>query len=346
MNLYRGYGHDCAYCDGRAEKYYVEGEFGRDVEVKVNAPELLEGELDAKRKRKPMRRGFVMLGGGGGDSYQPAEEKYGLTRRILEVLERHPFPVHVLTKSVLVERDLDILKRIHERNGAVVSMSFSSADDAVSAVFEPGCALPSKRFGLLRRFADEGIPTGMFYMPVIPFVTDKPEMIAETVRRGKEAGVRFAAFGGMTMKGGRQEAHFMKVLAGYRPGLEPEYNAIYRGNRWGQPIPDYHGALDPLFLAAARKHQLPMRMPAALFAGKVDENDLVTVILDQMDSLTRMRGNTPPFRSAVWTLSKLEEPVSSYLDPTVLKGIGPRAAKIIAEILDTGTCREYESLLF
>ncbi len=116
MNLYRGCGHDCAYCDGRAEKYAVEGEFGAEVEVKVNAVELLRRELGpAARRRESAPSGFVLLGGGVGDSYQPAEERYGLARRALELLLELGRPVHVLTKSALVERDLDLLARIHER---------------------------------------------------------------------------------------------------------------------------------------------------------------------------------------------------------------------------------------
>ena len=125
MNLYRGCGHDCAYCDGRAENYAVEGEFGAEVEVKVNAVELLRRELaPAPRRRGSAPSGFVLLGGGVGDSYQPAEERYGLARRALELLLELGRPVHVLTKSALVERDLDLLARIHERSRAIVSMSF------------------------------------------------------------------------------------------------------------------------------------------------------------------------------------------------------------------------------
>ena len=86
MNLYRGCTHNCVYCDGRAEGYYVEGEFGNDVAVKINALEVLRRELDPKRKRTPFKRGYVMVGGGVGDSYQPIEEKYELTRKTLELL--------------------------------------------------------------------------------------------------------------------------------------------------------------------------------------------------------------------------------------------------------------------
>ena len=86
MNFYRGCNHNCVYCDGRSEGYYVEGEFGEDVWVKVNAIGLLRKELDPRRKRTPLKPCFIMLGGGVGDSYQPIEEKYKLSRKALYLL--------------------------------------------------------------------------------------------------------------------------------------------------------------------------------------------------------------------------------------------------------------------
>ena len=88
MNFYRGCAHNCTYCDGRAESYYVEGEFGNDIWVKVNAIDILRKELDPRRKRVPFRPCFMMLGGGVGDSYQPIENKYKISRRALNFLSQ------------------------------------------------------------------------------------------------------------------------------------------------------------------------------------------------------------------------------------------------------------------
>lgn len=198
MNLYRGCAHDCAYCDGRAEGYYVSGEFGVDVEVKINALELLERELDPGRRRKPLKRAFVILGGGVGDAYQPAEARYGLARGALEIIGRFGFPVHVLTKSALVERDLDLIVGINRASRAVFSMSFSTVDDRVARRFEPGCTPPSRRLEVLRRFKAAGVHTGAFFMPVIPFVSDHPAAIDEAMGRFREVGVDFVLASGMT----------------------------------------------------------------------------------------------------------------------------------------------------
>jgi len=203
MNLYRGCTHNCVYCDGRAEGYYVDGEFGRDVTVKVNAIDILRRELDPRRKRVTFKRSFIMMGGGVGDSYQPLEKKYELTRKALELMHEYNFPVHMLTKSTLIKRDVDILKEINKQSRAIVSFSFSSVDDKISAVFEPGVPPPDERLKTLSFFKNEGIACGMFLLPVIPFLTDTSKLLEHTISRAKEAGVDFVIFGGMTLKDGR-----------------------------------------------------------------------------------------------------------------------------------------------
>ncbi len=204
MNLYRGCSHNCVYCDGRAEGYYVEGEFGKDVAVKINGIEILARELDPARKRRPFKQSFIMVGGGVGDSYQPAEEKYQLSRKVLQLLYKYNFPVHVLTKSTLIIRDMDILKDINEQRKAVVSFSFSSVDNRISSIFEPGVPPPAERLKTLALFKEQGFACGMFLMPVIPFVTDTKGLIEQAVKRGAEIGVDFIIFSGMTLKQGRQ----------------------------------------------------------------------------------------------------------------------------------------------
>jgi DNA repair photolyase len=98
MNLYCGCSHNCAYCDGRAEKYQVEGEFGHDIALKMNAIDVLKRELDPTHKRKPMKRGFIFVGGGVCDSYQSVELQYELTRRARQLIAQYNLPVHILGK--------------------------------------------------------------------------------------------------------------------------------------------------------------------------------------------------------------------------------------------------------
>lgn len=219
MNLYRGCSHDCTYCDGRAEKYQVEGNFGKEVAVKVNAIDILKRELDPSRKRKPFKRGFFVVGGGVCDSYQPVENKYHLTRKALRLLNHYNLPVHMLTKSILIKKDLDLLKKINSQSRVLVSMSFSSMNDKISAIFEPGVPAPSARLNILKELKKEGLACGIFMLPVIPSITDTEELMEETISKAKEAGLDYLIFGGMTLKEGRQQNHFFNALQNYDPSL-------------------------------------------------------------------------------------------------------------------------------
>lgn len=345
MNLYRGCTHNCAYCDGRAEGYYVDGEFGKDVVVKTNSIELLNRALDPRRKRKPLKRSYIMLGGGVGDSYQPVEKKYELSRKALHVIHDHGFPVHILTKSTLVRRDIDIIKKIHRQSRAVVSFSISSFDDSISAIFEPGVPPPSQRFETLDYFKGEGIPCGVFLLPVIPFITDTYSMVDRALSRAKQSDIDFIVFGGMTLKQGRQRDYFIKILHQYFPGLLSQYDMIYPLGKYGEANPEYYKSIAQVFDTVASKYKIPKRMPAMLFNDILELNDVVTVILEQLDYLLRLKGAKSPYGYAAYSASKLTESISMLKNLRSIKGVGKTTEGMIKEIVRTGSCSYYEKLL-
>jgi len=345
MNLYRGCMHNCVYCDGRAEKYQVDGEFGSDVVVKVNAIDLLSRELDPRRKRTPFKKGYVGVGGGVGDSYQPVEKKYELTRKTLQLLYDRGFPVHVLTKSTLVKRDIDIIRKINEKTRAIVSFSFSSADDDISAIFEPGVPPPSERLDTIKMFKDEGISCGMYLMPVIPFITDTKEKMEETVSKACEVGIDFIIFGGMTLKEGRQKDYFFSVLNKCFPKLIVDYEGIYKGDRWGSPSGSYYSSINLMFNSIAKNYKMPTRIPLDLYKDILSENDLVVVLLEHIDYFLKMKGGKSPFGYAAYSISQLKEPLSAMKgDLKKIKGVGSVTERIVREILETGSCSYYEKL--
>lgn len=346
MNLYRGCSHQCAYCDGRAEKYQVSGDFGEDIEVKVNCIDVLQRELDPKRKRTPWKSGYMLIGGGVCDSYQPLEKKYQLTRQALQLLQEHPFPVHLLTKSCLIERDIDLIEALHEKRRAVVSMSFSSVDDAISRVFEPHADLPSQRLQTLARFKQRGIPIGIFLMPLIPFITDVPKKMNDTMQAARDIGVDFMVISGMTLKPGRQMEHFFTVLDAYQPALRLEYGIIYNNNPYGQSTPEYNANLHAMLLEITRSYQMPVRMPLSLWSDLVSESERVVILLEHIDYLLKMRGQRSAFGYAAWNLAQQTQPLPvlrARLEQ--VKGVGKNVADIVREILDTGTSRFYEWLM-
>ncbi|MFC2088306.1 radical SAM protein [Calditrichota bacterium] len=348
LNLYRGCSHDCTYCDGRAETYRVEGEFGKDIEVKTNAIEILDREMNPARKRKPMPRSFMLLGGGVCDAYQPVEKKYQLARQTLELILKYNFPVHILTKSALVERDLDLLQKINNQNKAIVSFSFSSADDKISKIFEPGVPSPSERFNLIKKIKDTGMSCGMFLMPVIPFLTDTPEKIEETLQSAKEAGIDFVIFGNMTLKIGRQKEHFFRILQKHYPELIPKYEQLYcNRDQWGAPISKYITSIHQIFEQKALVLKIPIRMSFEIYQKFLNQNDMIIVILEHMDYILKLRNQKSPYGYAAYSLSKLQKPIANIPKEKLLKmkGMGPVTVKIINEIIENGRCKYYENLM-
>jgi len=346
MNLYRGCAHNCVYCDGRSEKYKVEREFGNTVEVKINAIEILKKELDNKRKRVPLKKGYIMVGGGVGDSYQPVEKKYELTRKTLELLYEKNFPVHILTKSTLVERDLDILKKINKKTRTIVSFSFSSADEKISSIFEPGVPSPDSRFKTIEFLKNNGITCGIFLLPVIPFITDKKEIMQHTMKRACDVGIDFIIFGGMTLKDGRQKEYFFKTLKKYYPDLFTDYLNIYKSSKWGMATSDYYDSINQTFNVIAKYYKIPRRIPQKFFNDILDENDLVTVILEHLDYLLNLEGKRSSYRWAANSISKLQKPLSCMKnDLQKIRGVGPKTERIILDIISTGSSKYYEKLM-
>lgn len=344
MNLYRGCVHDCTYCDGRAEKYYVEGEFGEDVSVKINAVQILKRELDPARKRKPFKKCYFMLGGGVGDSYQPVEKKYELTRKILELLYEFGHPVSALTKSTLIARDIDLFKKIHLRAGAVISFSFSSVDEDASRLLEPGVPPPQERLEVLAMIKKQGIPAGMFLMPVVPFITDTDEQMEKSVRAAKEYNLDFIIFGNMTLKDGKQKLYFYKKIRPVFPSLEPAYEGIYRGSKWGAPADSYTTGVHKRFFKIAKKYRIPLRMPYRLFKHILSENDKVIVLLDHIDYYLKLEGQRSSFGYAGYLLSKIKESLQTSKKKIDALKVNKTVRDVIHEILDTGTSRLYEKL--
>ena len=164
---YMACAHGCVYCDGRAERYYVEGDFERDIVVRPNLPELLASELPKLRER-----GFISIGSGISDAYQPIEAENRIMARCAEVLAAHDHPVTLMSKSALALRDLDAWKAVNDRTRFMMLVSLTHADDGTRQVWEPGASSVDDRIEMLRRFSEAGCATGVLAMPLLPEITD------------------------------------------------------------------------------------------------------------------------------------------------------------------------------
>lgn len=217
MNLYRGCTHGCIYCDSRSKCYGFTHDF-EDVEVKINAPELLEKALRSKRKRCMIGTGSMC------DPYMPCEEKTELTRKCLEIIEKYGFGISLLTKSSRVLRDLDILKRINSSAKCVVQMTLTTYDEGLCRLIEPDVSTTRERFETLKILRDNNIPTIVWLSPILPFINDTKENIEGILDYCVQAEVKgIICFGmGMTLREGNRE-YFYSALDRHFPGMKQQY---------------------------------------------------------------------------------------------------------------------------
>lgn len=249
MNLYRGCEHQCIYCDSRSECYQIE-DF-RDVLVKVNALQLLERELPRKRVKGMVGTGSM------NDPYTPVEAQRNMTGQALEIIARHGFPVHIITKSDMVLKDLETLCAINARTRAVVSFTVTAADDALSRIVEPGAPPTSARLAALKVLAEHGIYTGVTMMPILPFIEDTEENVTAIVAAAHAAGARYILPGfGMTLRD-RQRAWYYDQLDRHFPGLRARYERTF-GDRYSAPCRNVR-RLEALFDGLCRQYGIRTR---------------------------------------------------------------------------------------
>ena len=225
MNLYRGCTHGCIYCDSRSLCYQMSHAF-EDVEVKKNALELLEKTLKGKKKRCMIGTGAMT------DPYIPLEEKLGLTRGALELIEKYGFGIAIQTKSARILRDLDLLTKINQRTKAVVQMTLTTQDDALCRILEPNVSVTSERVAALKTFREAGISTVVWLAPILPYINDSRENIQGILESCIDAGVKgVLCFNmGLTLRDGNRE-YFYAQLDRHFPGLKQRYIREF-GNRY------------------------------------------------------------------------------------------------------------------
>ena len=265
MNVYRGCMHGCVYCDSRSRCYQFTHPF-EDIEVKENAPELLEKILRTKRKK-------IMIGTGSMcDPYQPCEMDLRIVRRCLELIDRYGFGAAVLTKSDRVLRDLDLFTSINRKAKALVQMTLTIADEGLSRKLEPNVCNSRRRYEVLKEFQIAGIPTVVWMTPILPFLTDTKENVETIVDWCIDAGVKGIICWnmGMTLREGDRE-YYYRALDRYFPGLSLKYREKY-GNSyevvssrnaelmtWFHDQCEKHGILHTPETCFAYMHELPER---------------------------------------------------------------------------------------
>jgi DNA repair photolyase len=191
LNPYRGCEHGCIYCFARPTHAYLGLSPGLDFETrlyaKVNAAELLRRELAS-----PSYTPSCIALGVNTDAYQPCERQFQLTRQVLEVLQECEHPVGLITKSALIERDIDILAAMAQKQQAVAAVTITTLDHTIARTLEPRAASPTRRLQTIRRLAEAGIPVSVSVAPIIPFITE-PEL-EHILTAARDAGATGAGY--------------------------------------------------------------------------------------------------------------------------------------------------------
>lgn len=217
INLYRGCSHGCIYCDSRSSCYQIKHDF-EDIEVKRNAPFILEEQL--RRKRNPC----MISTGAMCDPYIPVEQELQVTRQCLTLIERYGFGLAILTKSSRILRDLDLLKAISKKTKCVVQVTLTTYDEDLCRKLEPNVSTTLERFHVLEVMRDNGIPTVVWLSPILPFINDTEENLRGLLDycvQAKVYGILCFGFG-MTLREGNRE-YFYAQLDRIFPGLKQKY---------------------------------------------------------------------------------------------------------------------------
>jgi DNA repair photolyase len=228
MNLYRGCQHGCIYCDSRSLCYKL-GDLA-DIRVKKDAIPILEHELRSKKIRGTV--GFGSMN----DCYMPVEKDFELTRKALQLMDRYKFPIHIITKSNLVVRDIDVLQRI-SKIYAAISFTITTTDDHLARIIEPSAPPPSERFAAIKELSTKGIYCGITFMPVLPFINDTETNVVEMVQKAKESGAQYILpYFGLTLRDGNRE-YLYKMFELHFPGMKEKYEQQF-DNQYNCPSPN------------------------------------------------------------------------------------------------------------
>ncbi|MCL2287837.1 MAG: radical SAM protein [Candidatus Bathyarchaeota archaeon] len=272
MNLYRGCTHGCIYCDSRSVCYQMSHDF-EDIEVKRDAPKILESQL--RRKRKPC----MISTGSMSDSYIPLENELQVTRQCLLLIEKYSFGLAIQTKSNRILRDLDILKRINAKTKCVVQVTLTTFDEDLCRKIEPNVSTTLERFRVLETLQEAKIPTVVWLSPILPFINDTEENLHGLLNYCIKAKVRgILCFGfGVTLREGNRE-YFYAKLDEQIPGLKQKYVQQF-GNAYICASPNSEQLMN-IFQSKCQQQGILYKVDDVFaYLRKFEQKDLQTVLL-------------------------------------------------------------------
>lgn len=268
MNIYKGCCHGCIYCDSRSSCYNII-DFDR-VRAKENSTKLIESDLKSKKKK-----GVIGIGAMS-DPYNPFEKKYLLTREALKLIEKYNFGISIATKSSLITRDIDILKRIKEHSEVLIKVTVTTFDDKLCSRIEPNVSLSSERFAAIKELSSNGIYVGVLLMPILPFINDTEENIINIIRKAHESGAKFVfSYGlGVTLRHNQREYFYDRLKDIYGDYMVKKYINNF-GEKYECSASNY-SRLWNVFKAECEKYGLLYKMEDIIkdYKGKYEKEQL------------------------------------------------------------------------
>lgn len=268
INPYSGCSFNCSFCYIRGSKY---GEnMARSMQVKENAVELLDKQLSLRSKKN--QYGIIVLASAT-EPYLQIEPEQRLTRRILERILHYRFPVHIITRSDLVPRDFDILSEINKTAilppdlegklpaKALITFSFSTLDDHIASMFEPGATPPSKRLSCLQKTLGAGFHAGVSLIPILPYISDSEECLEKFYSTFTQMGVKYLFPASITLFGDEpagSKTLTLRVIDKYFPQLSESYNKLFASGY--QVDRNYHKTFVNRVAAVRKKYGIPDRI--------------------------------------------------------------------------------------
>jgi DNA repair photolyase len=328
LNPYSGCAHACIYCDARSQRYYLE-DFENEVIIKTN----FDKKLDLRLKRARTLLPDVIAPGGVNDAYQPIEKKEELTRKVLHVIAKHKYPINIATKSKLVVRDIDILKKIADDTWCTVGFSITTINEELAEFLEPYSSPPLERLEALRTIKREApnIQAGTYFIPIIPFLEDDDENLENVIKQSHEAGADFLLFSpGLTLRDSQADFFLKKVKKSKYNHIVKPLLELYKGEIY--PPAQYARKLHPKLLRLCEKYELPVRVKRWIPSDYRKWNYKISEILlneEYMEALKTGKSN----KTMMWAglnLNNLQESIINIFERDELSELKNFTRQIIA----------------
>jgi DNA repair photolyase len=257
INPYLGCQHQCRYCYVQAEKY-SKGNDISCVKVKFNIVDVLIKEISKYIRKTPY--GVIYLGTSS-DPYQPIEEKYLISHKILSLILNHTsYNIHIFTKSALVLNDIELFKKFKERIN--ISITLITTDERTKEIFEPNSSSILERLECIKRINFEGINCGCSFMPILPYITDSEKNLEDLFLKLKQNRCSYIWWGYLTLRKNitdikkiSQREKYYDILSKNFPELIEKYNFLYK-NKF-LPEKAYQKIIDKKIIGMAKKYNLP-----------------------------------------------------------------------------------------